>query len=202
MDVAVLNDNRRVLVGLEDHSAVLFNAVTGAYEQTFLHEGPVSTVAVDSRNRFALTGSDDNSAVLWQLSDGSPVFKLMHDNPVRFVSLSADGSRAFTISQADQVAIWDTATGQQIHQVHQGRTHAASSGAFSPDGRFLTIGYVNRKVAVFDVTSGAQLRTWSTPTRHPLRATGAAILEVVFDARSNSVLAMTGDGRLLQFNLS
>ena len=50
------------------------------------------------------------------------------------------------------------------------------------------------------VPSGAPLQRWDPGTRHPMRATGSAILEVGFGP--TSLLAVTGDGRLLMLRSS
>ena len=64
LDVAIANDGR-VLMGLEDHSAVVFDADSGAHLETLLHEGVVGSVALSADARWALTGSDgrDRGAV-------------------------------------------------------------------------------------------------------------------------------------------
>jgi WD40 repeat protein len=45
----------------------------------------------------------------------------------------------------------------------QGRAEKASSLAWSPDGRFLAVGYAQRAVQVWHLASGRSLRRWETP---------------------------------------
>ncbi len=202
LDVAVLNDNRHVLMGLDNHSALLFDAANGDYKQTLLHEGEVADVAVDSAGDFALTGSDDYTAVLWRLRDGSTAQVFKHDNPVRCVALSSGGRYSFTAAQGDLVAIWDNNTGAQLHALHDGINHGVITARFSADERLLAVGYANRKVALFDVASGRRLQTWDPGTKHALRARGAAILEIAFAENVSTLYALAGDGRLLRLRRS
>ena len=202
LDVAVLADNQHVLMGMKDHSAVLFNALTGDYQQTLLHQGEVGSVAVGRDGQIALTGSDDYSAALWRLNDGAKIHTYVHDNPVRAVALSPRNSYSFTAAQGDLVAIWHNETGQMLHELYNEPNHGVLCATFSADESLLLVGYANQRVTLFDVRSGQALETWSAGTTHPLRATGAAIMQVAFGSDASRYLAFTGDGRLLEFRPS
>ncbi len=197
LDVKLLNDNRHVILGLDDHSAIIFDVQSGAYEMTFLHQGVVGAVAVDRQGKFAVTGSDDNTAVLWSLNSGEPVHTFAHDNPVRAVAISPDATYTFTAAQGDLVAIWNNQTGALAHTLHKGRNHGVVTARFSADERLLAVGYTNRKVSLFDVATGQLVQSWDPGTRHPMRATGATILELAFADNASTVYALSGDGRLL-----
>jgi WD40 repeat protein len=200
LDVAIAADGR-VLMGLSDHSAVLFNAATGAHVHTFLHEGVVGNVALSDDGRWALTGSDDATAVLWNTSSGDTVHRWQHDNPVRVVALSARGRYAFTASQGRRVTVWNGASGDEALRVAE-RNRGVTSAAFSADERHLLIGYVNRTVELWDVTTGRRLERWKAGARNPWRPTGSAVLAVGFSASPQRFFALAGDGRLLELSRS
>jgi WD40 repeat protein len=202
LDVQLLSDNRHALLGLEDHSAIVFDVQTGAYESTFLHEGVVGAVAVDQQGEYAVTGSDDNTAVLWALNTGALVHTFQHDNPVRSVAISPQATYTFTAAQGDLVAIWHNSSGTLLHTLHNGRNHGAITARFSPDERLLAVGYTNRKVALYDVSTGQLLQKWDPGLRHPMRASGAAILELAFAENYSTLYALAGDGRLIQLRRS
>ena len=202
LDVALLPDNKRVLLGLEDHSALLFDAVSGTYAHTFLHRGHVSSVAASANSEYLLTGSDDETAILWSPTSGEKIHTFRHDNPVREVALSPAGNYSFTAAQGDLVAIWDNNSGQLRHQIHNDPYHGVVSANFSEDESLLLIGYVNREIALYNVASGERLRLWDAGTKHAMRATGAAIIDVTFAPNNSSIYALTGDGRLLEFRLT
>ena len=202
LDVAVLNNNRHVLLGLDDHSALLFDAISGAYETTFLHEGVVGAVAIDSKGETAVTGSDDNTAKLWSLNSGELLQTFSHTNPVRTVALSGQSTYTFTAAQNDLVAIWHNESGQKLRVLHENENHGVISARFSKDESLLAVGYVNRRVTLFEVATGRALQTWDSGTRHGMRATGSAILEIAFDESLSALYALAGDSRLLKLRRS
>lgn len=198
LDVAVLNDNRHVLMGLKDHSALLFNAENGSYQQTLLHEGEVSVVAVSFDGALAITGSDDYKATVWKLNDGTALHEFSHGSPVRAVAISPQGTYAFTSAKRDLVAIWHVESGRRMHVLHDGLNNGASTAVFSDDEQYLAVGYANRHVALFDVNTGAKLKQWDIGTKRALGRNAAAIIEIGFGAAPNIILALSGDGRLLE----
>ena len=202
LDVALLADNQNTLLGLDNHTALLFNAATGAYQQTLTHEAEVGSVALTQDGRYALTGSDDYTAIYWNLNTGEPLHTYAHDNPVREVALSPTGRYAFTAAQGDLVAIWDNDTGRRMHTLYHGINHGVAAARFSDDERFIAIGFTNRQVALVDVATGQVAQRWDPGLRHTMRASGAAILEVAFRDNSRAILALTGDGRLLELRFS
>jgi WD40 repeat protein len=202
LDVELLSDNRHVLLGLDDHSAVLFDAQNGAYESTFLHEGEVGAVDIDTKGEVAITGSDDHTAILWSLNNAEALQTYRHDNPVRAVAISPNATYSFTAAQSDLVAIWQNDSGQLLHELHNGINHGVVTARFSSDESMLAIGYTNRQVALYDVRTGRLIQRWDPGTRHTMRATGAAIVEIAFAENSNTLYALAGDGRLLQLRRS
>lgn len=201
MDVALGPGGTLVLMGLEDHSAVIFNAETGDHVHTLLHEGVVGSVAISADGRWAVTGSDDETAVLWDLSNGEPVHKLAHDNPVRVVALSASGRMIFTASQNRAVTVWNGADGTPLHRLSKTNT-GITSARFSKDERYLLLGYVNRNIELWDAANGRLLESWDAKARNPWHPTGAAIRAVGFSSSPDRFYALAGDGRLLEFRRS
>lgn len=200
LDVAI-SDDGRVLMGLEDHSAVLFDAASGRHLHTLLHQGVVGAVALSADGRWALTGSDDETAVLWNTETGEAVHRLPQDNPVRMVALSREGRYAFTAAQGRDVAVYDGASGERIAHLSP-RNAGVTSAAFSSDERYLLVGYVNRAVELWDVTTGQRVQRWNTGLRNPWHPTGTAVLAVGFSASPHRFYALAGDGRLLELSRS
>ena len=58
------------------------------------------------------------------------------------------------------------------------------------------------QASFFDVASGRRLQTWDPGTRHAMRASGAAIIELAFADGIGSLWALAGDGRLLKLRRS
>lgn len=196
LDAAIADDGR-VLMGLADHSAVLFDAGSGSHVHTFLHQGVVGSVALSRDGRWALTGSDDETAVLWDTTSGEAVHRLPHANPVRLVALSARGRYAFTASQGQQVAVYDGSSGERVVEL-AARNRGVTSAVFSADERFLLVGYVHHAVELWDITTGQRLQRWDAGARNPWHPTGAAVLAVGFSSSPQRFYALAGDGRLLE----
>lgn len=193
LDLALANDGRKVLLGLEDHSALLFDAANGDHLQTFLHEGVVGSVAMNHSASIALTGSDDETARVWDLTSGAERFRLDHDNPVRTVALSADGSLGLTASQNRKVRIWDLTTGLVVRELFE-RNPGITSARFSADGSLLLLGMVNRTVELFNVISGERLERWHLASSDRLRTSGRAVLDVAFGQSGTQFFSIAGSG--------
>ena len=188
---------------MNDHSALIFDATTDAYLQTLLHQGEVGSVAPSYDGTLALTGSNDHTAVLWGLNDASKINLFQHGNPVQAVALSPSGKISFTAAQGDLVALWNNATGERMHTFYEGPNHGVViSARFSSDETLLAVGHTHRLISLYDVQSGRIIQKWDPGTRHTMRATGAAVIEVGFSNDNRTLLAITGDDRLLELRRS
>ena len=196
-DVAILDSGAAVLMGLDDHSAVLFDAQSGTHRRTLLHGGVVGSVDIRVDGTLGLTGSDDHSAVLWDLNTGAAIYRFDCGNPVRESALSATGRFVFTAAQGAAVTLWDGTRGTRLFDLHT-RNPGVTSARFAYDENTLLIGYVNRIVELWDTRSGSLLQRWNIGANNRWRPTGGAVLAVAFNIRSGGFLALTGDGRLVE----
>jgi WD40 repeat protein len=199
LDVALVPGGRNVFMGLKDHSAVLFDAERGDHLRTFLHDGVVGSVDVSSDGKWALTGSEDETAVLWNLADGSAVHTFQHSNPVRVVALSGTGRYTFTAARGQLVAIWDGSEGTRLHTLSE-RNDGVTTARFSTDERYLLLGYVNRRIELWDVVTGQRVQRWSADPRTAWRASGGATLAVGFSQSPRTFYALAGDGQLVELH--
>ena len=97
------------------------------------------------------------------------------------------------------MAIWDGSEGKLLHTLSK-RNNAITVARFSPDERHLLIGYLNRTIELWDVTSGQRVQHWSADARNPWCPTGAAILAVGFSESPTTFYALAGDGRLMELS--
>ncbi|MEM1229591.1 MAG: PQQ-binding-like beta-propeller repeat protein [Pseudomonadota bacterium] len=195
LDLALANDGRRVLLGLEDHSAILFDAASGAHLQTLLHEGAVGAVAMTVDGTVAATGSDDENVRLWDLATGALRLRLQLDNPVRALALSDDGALLFAASQGRRVGIWRTADGVLLKELYA-RNPGITSARFSADGERLLIGAVNGETDLYGMDAREKLAQWSLQSTGSLTGSGKAILNLAFQTTDGQFLALTSDGTL------
>lgn len=199
--VALGPDGRTVLMGLKDHSAVVFDAVSGAYRQTLLHEGEVVSVDVSRDGRIAITGSADETARLWDLTSGTQLQRLALGNPARLVRISGSGRQVFTAAQGRSVQVWDAQTGSPTFEL-TAHNRGVMAAAFSDDETRLLVGYVNRTIELWDLTTHSRIARWRTEARNAWHETGAAVLAVGFGAAPDTFWALSGDGRMVQLRQS
>lgn len=193
--VAVANDGR-VLMGLADHSAVLFDGGSGRHLRTLLHEGPVTGVRLSADARWALTGSEDGTAVLWDTASGTALQRLHRDGPVHVVALSDGGRYLFTAGPGDEAAVWLGADGSFAFGLRNGR-RPVTSARFSSDETRLLVGYLDREVELWDLGRRERLVRWRMKAANPWHPAGAAVLAVGFGAAPERAYALSGDGRLI-----
>lgn len=194
LDLAIDNSGRRVLMGLEDHSAVLFDADNGSHLLTLLHEGPVTRVAMSTDNQIGMTASEDGSARIWDLNDGALKLRVDASGPIRTAALSSDGRWLLVAARNAELDLYDVANTRR-----QARLRKANPGVisarFSPTGDVLALGLVNREALLFDTNTGRELQSLKLPTKPSLGGGGRAIHDLAF-GDGGTLYAMSGDGVL------
>jgi eukaryotic-like serine/threonine-protein kinase len=161
------------LVSVSDDTTVRVYDVAAGQPVPFSagHTGPVAAVGFDPEGRWLATAGADRTAKVWALN-GNPeaVTWMAHEGDQLFgLAYNRDGSllatccgwapmHGRTLEHAGQVKVWDTATRKLRFKLTE---HAAlvASVAFSPDGRWLATGSLDRTVRVWDTSTGALLRT-------------------------------------------
>ncbi|MFT7651649.1 MAG: WD40 repeat protein [Limisphaerales bacterium] len=108
------------------------------------------------------------------------------DDPARTWALTSQGIYSAAVSNSGELVVIGSLN------------HGVISARFSSDETLLAVGHTNRLISLYDVPSGRLLQKWDPGTRHAMRATGAAVIEVGFSSDNRTLLAVTGDGRLLE----
>ena len=103
------------------------------------------------------------------------------------------GHRLATAGIDGAVIVWNTETGRAEHLM-QGRTAAVILISYSMDGARLAGGYFDL-IRVWDSTTGALLR------RMPRSPAGSTYFHVQFSPSNNRLLATSGHGGLLLWNV-
>jgi WD40 repeat protein len=209
LDSKLTTDGQYALLGLADHSAVMFDAIKGGITRTFSHTGRVRSVDISDDNSLAITGSEDHTATIWQLSDGKRLFTVQHDEDVQMVKLSHDGRYALTAAKYDRVELWNVAKQTSLGSINLKKEHIKrglriTAAEFSPDGRYLLLGYPNRTVELRELESLILIDQWTLPKRNQWQPTAAAVIDVAFDRNTQGYWAMSSDGfvHLLESSLT
>jgi WD40 repeat protein len=165
-DCIFLRDDRNIVTGGEDKTAILWDRKTGRELRRFEgHSFRIRSLAVDRSNRFLLTGSVDGTAKLWDVSTGIAVKTFqVSDLPVVAVQFSPDGQKIFTVSLDGKLRIWVTAKTKPIATFDIGVGEHAEA-AFSQDGSTLVVASDDNTAKVFEPASGSFLRPLKSEPR-------------------------------------
>ncbi len=138
----------------------LWNATTGVLQREFAtNQASITSAAFLGRR--AVTGHSDGSAVLWDLdrSDKIATFK-SNEATVWSVAFAGSQDRVAIASHDWSITIWDAAQPRAPTQVFEGHESAAQSVAFSPRGPFVASGGADRMVKLWNMDTGALVRTY------------------------------------------
>lgn len=201
--VRLSNNGRQALLGLDDHSAVLFDLINGGTLQTLHHNNRVRSVALSADAGIAVTGSEDYQAVSWDLRSGKPLARVEHDDDVQLVALSADATLALSVSKYDKAIVWHTHSGELVGQLPLAAEGLKSglrftSARFSADNRLLLTGRPDQRVTLWDVATLTALAAWELPKRSLWKPTGASIVDVAFSEKKNTFYAIGSNGLLVR----
>ena len=168
--VAITPGGDRVVAGAFDGVHV-WDTATGAIVETFPSEpGPRSVVSLDPRGTTVFAGYQDGSVATFDLSGSRRLGQAFRWNvPTR----SCGQSPCAAIDPRSDVMATDQADGTialvDLHTLRLVRTLPARNGpianavTFSPDGRTLITGGINRTVTLWDRATGHLMRSIGLP---------------------------------------
>nr|VFK33737.1 MAG: WD40 repeat [Candidatus Kentron sp. MB]VFK76330.1 MAG: WD40 repeat [Candidatus Kentron sp. MB] len=159
--VAFAPNGRGILTGSWDHTAILWEAESGAEVRRFRHSRGVGSVAFSPDGRRILTGSWDDTARLWEAGTGQEIRRFEHLAPIISVAFAPDGRKILTGSD-DIVRLWDAGSGAEIRRF--AHRDWVRSVAFSPDGRRILTGSGDHTVRLWDAGSGQEIRHFQHPS--------------------------------------
>ncbi len=151
-------DGSRVVTASRDHTARVWDAVTGeAVTPPLRHADIVWKAAFSPDGRRVVTASRDGTARIWDASSGQPVSPaLPHRGPVVDASFSSDGRRVVTGGTVGMARVWDAATGDAITPplLH---TCWLNAVVFSPEGRHVVTASNDNTAQVWDAATGQRV---------------------------------------------
>ena len=179
-------DGLRVVTASKDHTASIWDAVTGeAITPPLRHGHIVWKAAFSPDGRRVVTASHDGTARMWDASSGQTVGHAMpHSGPVEDVSFSSDGRRIVTGSTDGTARVWDAVTGEPVTPFLK---HASwlYSVSFSFDGHQVVTASNDNTARVWDAATGQPI---GPPLEH-----AAAVKSAAFSPNGRLVVTASDD---------
>ncbi|MEW5682636.1 MAG: hypothetical protein AB1780_09635 [Pseudomonadota bacterium] len=180
-DVAVSDNGAHLLIGKSDGGVQHITLSSGRRLEFLGHTERINSVAMSPNGRYALTGGNDYKAHLWDTQSAQIIYSFSHPSRVTKVALDPKARYAFTADSQDLAQIWDIQTGQLVSKLQFiARQQVFSAVRFSSDGKYLATGAPTRKLALWDVQSGAELQQWQVGVKPDSRPPSAVVHAVAF----------------------
>lgn len=136
--------------------------ISGASEPSRTLQGHtlcINALTFSPDGRLLASSSNERAIRLWDSTTGRPLQILEgHTHAVEALQFSPDGQRLVSGSRDKTVCIWDLApmaspnrsTSGHTHQILRGHTERVRACAFSPDGRWVASGSMDRTVRLWE----------------------------------------------------
>jgi len=156
--VKAMNDRSRAW--LRPQSNVLTQVGSALIQTLSGHTKAVYCLALTPDGGHVLSGSLDATLRLWELSSGRCVQVLRSEEYILSVAIAPDGRIAATGGPGHNCGIlsfWDLSTGQRL-RVCRGHQGGITCLSFTPDGRRVVTGSIDRTLRLWDVQTGEALK--------------------------------------------
>ncbi|HUG70286.1 MAG TPA: c-type cytochrome domain-containing protein [Pirellulaceae bacterium] len=207
--VAFSPDGFTFATGGDDQRVHTWDSETGAAIETFEGQAAAITGVAYASDSNVISVAANNSAVVW---DSSPEWKLVRtigsvDSAEQFadrvtaLDFSPDGTLLATgggePSRSGELKIWNVADGSFVRELNEAHSDVIYGLEFSPDGKQIASSASDRFAKIFDVATGAFVRSFEGHTHHVLGVSWRADGRLLATSGADNVIKVwdvrTGD---------
>lgn len=164
-------DGQRIATAGDEHTAQVWDALTGKHSAVYQHADHVEGVAWSPDNTRIVTGCADGTAQIWNTKTGIQLFVYKgHTIPdfyqkhpwVNRVSWSPDGMYIASCDQTSNpnsiatVHVWDALTGK-TSVIYRNHTNGVYAVAWSPEGKRIASAGYDGTLQIWDAMNGTLL---------------------------------------------
>jgi len=172
-------DSRYIASASSDNTIKIFEIETGLEYMTLTgHSREVNSISFSPDGRYLASSSSDATIKLWDLNTRKEI-KTFPSEFFSFVKFSPDGSCIATKAWVNKIAILEPFTGKK--KILQGHDEHITSIDFSSDGKYLVSGGFDKKVKIWEVSTGQLV--------HSFEENNESIFSVAFSPDNKIVVA-------------
>ena len=183
-------DGRHLATASDDHTAAIWDLVSGARLFTLPHKNKVYLLAFSPDGTRIATADRDDMAHVWDAATGKPLLVNLKHRRVHgggILRFSPDGQKLVTFPETDAAQVWDLVSGQSVGTALRHRQDITSL-AFNPDGKQILTTSGQSHVWLWDTATGAPV---------PLEIKGGGrTIDACFNPNGRSLATTSDDGCL------
>ncbi len=172
--VAVSPDNQHIASVSKDHTAILWDLVTGEWRVLRGHKDQVFVAAFSPDGKLLATGGNEGIVIIWDVASGQEIGRRFNNMPaqpppgikytIRSLTFSPDGRTLLIGSGDGRVKLWDWGENRQLrefmaHNLPNKPEPEVVSLRFSPDGKLLATASMEGTAKIWDFATGNLIAT-------------------------------------------
>jgi WD40 repeat protein len=155
-------DGTKLVTAAEDRTARVWDVATREMEHVLPHVSLIQDAQFTRDGDYVVTADSEGVARIWSLATDEPVTELRgHETWITYLAVDPSHDRVATASVDGTVRVWRLGPGVATRTFDRGTMTWGAS--FGPEGATVAAAGTSDVVHVFDVGSGALLRTLTVP---------------------------------------